>query len=39
LKEEQEIVTGNYKAVNKELEDGKKIIKGGGLKGDDKEKK
>ena len=28
VKEDQEIVTGNYKAVNKELEDGKKISKG-----------
>ena len=35
LKEDQEIVTGNHKAVNKELEDGKKISKsfGGGKMG------
>jgi HlyD family secretion protein len=39
LTEGQEIVTGNYKAVNKELEDGKKIIKGFGGKGGEKEKK
>jgi HlyD family secretion protein len=39
LSEGQEIVTGNYKAVNKELEDGKKVIKGGAVKGEDKEKK
>lgn len=30
LTEGQEIVTGNYKAVNKELEDGKKIVKSSG---------
>jgi len=36
LTEGQEIVTGNYKAVNKELEDGKKIIKGFGGKGVEK---
>jgi HlyD family secretion protein len=30
VKEDQEIVTGNHKAVNKELEDGKKIVKGFG---------
>ncbi len=40
LSEEQEIVTGNYKAVNKELEDGKKVVKGGGgLKGGEKDEK
>jgi HlyD family secretion protein len=39
LSEGQEIVTGNYKAVNKELQDGKKIIKGMGGKGGEKEKK
>jgi HlyD family secretion protein len=39
LSEDQEVVIGNYKAVNKELEDGKKIIKGGAMKGEDKEKK
>ncbi len=32
LSEGQEIVTGNYRAVNKELEDGKKIVRGGGPK-------
>jgi len=30
LSEGQEFVSGSYKAVNKELEDGKKITKGGG---------
>jgi HlyD family secretion protein len=39
LSEGQEIVTGNYKAVNKELEDGKKIARGGGPKGEAIEKK
>ena len=39
LTEGQEIVSGGYKAVNKELEDGKKIRKGLPEKGDDKEKK
>jgi HlyD family secretion protein len=39
VKEEQEIVTGNYKAVNKELEDGKKVIKGGAMKGGEKDEK
>jgi len=29
LSEGQEIVTGNYKAVSRDLEDGKKILKGG----------
>jgi len=37
LSEGQEIVTGNYKAVNKELEDGKKVVKGGGRMKDDAE--
>ena len=36
LGEGQEIVTGNYKAVNKELEDGKKIVRGTGPKGMEK---
>lgn len=40
LSEGQEVVTGNYKAVNKELEDGKKVVKGAaGMKGDEKDKK
>ena len=39
LKEGQEIVSGGYKAVNRELEDGKKIRKGTPEKSDDKEKK
>lgn len=39
LKEGQEIVSGGYKAVNRELEDGKKIRKGKPEKGDEKEKK
>jgi HlyD family secretion protein len=39
LKEGQEIVSGGYKAVNRELEDGKKIRKGMPEKSDDKEKK
>lgn len=38
LTEGQEVVTGNYKAVNRELEDGKQITKGGGGKPDDKDK-
>jgi HlyD family secretion protein len=29
LQEDQEIVSGGYKAINRELEDGKKIKKGG----------
>lgn len=36
LSEGQEFVSGSYKAVNKELEDGKKITKGGGEKGGEK---
>jgi HlyD family secretion protein len=39
LQEGQEIVSGGYKAVNRELEDGKKIRKGMPEKGEDKEKK
>jgi len=39
LEEGQEIVTGNYKAVNKELEDGKKIVKGHAGKMGEMEKK
>ena len=39
LKEGQEIVSGGYKAVNRELEDGKKIHKGTPEKTDEKEKK
>jgi HlyD family secretion protein len=39
LSEGLEVVTGNYKAVNKELENGKKVVKGGSAKGDEKEKK
>jgi len=38
LKEGQEIVSGGYKAVNRELEDGKKIRKGKPEKPDEKEK-
>jgi HlyD family secretion protein len=29
LKEDQEVVSGGYKAINRELEDAKKIKKGG----------
>ena len=39
LSEGQEIVSGGYKAVNRELEDGKKIRKGTPEKSDGKEKK
>ena len=39
LQEGQEIVSGGYKAVNRELEDGKKIRKGTPEKSEDKEKK
>jgi HlyD family secretion protein len=39
LTEGQEVVMGNYKAVNRELEDGKKITKGGAVKPEDKDKK
>lgn len=39
LSEGQEIVSGGYKAVNRELEDGKKIRKGTPDKSEDKEKK
>ena len=39
LSEGQEIVSGGYKAVNRELEDGKKYRKGTPEKADDKEKK
>ena len=39
LEEGQEIITGNYKAVNKELEDGKKITKAHGGKMAEMEKK
>jgi HlyD family secretion protein len=39
LKEGQEIISGGYKAVNRELEDGKKIRKGKPEKPDEKEKK
>ena len=39
LTEGQEIVSGGYKAINRELEDGKKVKKGGPEKSDDKEKK
>ena len=39
LREGQEIVSGGYKAVNRELEDGKKIRKGIPDKSEDKEKK
>ncbi len=39
LKEGQEIASGGYKAVNRELEDGKKIRKGTPEKPDEKEKK
>ncbi|MSU59604.1 MAG: efflux RND transporter periplasmic adaptor subunit [Pedosphaera sp.] len=39
LTEGQEIVSGGYKAVNRELEDGKKIRKVGAEKSEEKEKK
>ena len=39
LSEGQEIISGGYKAVNRELEDGKKIRKGTPDKTEDKEKK
>jgi HlyD family secretion protein len=39
LEEGQEIVSGGYKAINRELEDGKKIKKGQPEEGKDKEKK
>jgi len=39
LEDGQEIITGNYKAVNKELEDGKKITKGHAGKMGEMEKK
>jgi len=39
LSDGQEIVTGNYRAVNKELQDEKKISKGLGGKGGEPEKK
>jgi HlyD family secretion protein len=39
LTEGQEVAMGNYKAVNRELEDGKKITKGAGGKPEDKDKK
>jgi HlyD family secretion protein len=39
LTDGQEIVIGNYKAVSKELQDGKKLTKGVGGKDGEKEKK
>jgi len=39
LQEGQEIVSGGYKAINRELEDGKKIRKGKPEKEEDKEKR
>jgi HlyD family secretion protein len=39
LQEGQEIVSGGYKAINRELEDGKKIKRGKPAEEDDKEKK
>jgi HlyD family secretion protein len=40
LKEAQEVVTGGYKAINRELEDGKKIKVGPAMESDkDKEEK
>jgi HlyD family secretion protein len=39
LKESQEVVSGGYKAISRELEDGKKIRKGAVVRGEDKEKK
>jgi HlyD family secretion protein len=39
LKEDEEIVSGGYKAINRELEDGKKFRKGKPEKDEDKEKK
>ena len=38
LTEGQEVVSGGYKAISRELEDGKKIRKGGPEKEKDKEK-
>jgi len=39
LKEDQEVVSGGYKAINRELEDGKKVRIGKPEKDEDKEKK
>lgn len=39
MSEGQEIVSGGYKAINRELQDGKKIRKGKPEKDDEKEKK
>jgi HlyD family secretion protein len=39
LAEGQEVVSGGYKAISKDLEEGKKIRKGGPEKSEDKEKK
>ncbi len=39
LQEGQEVVSGGYKAINRELEDGKKIKKGVPVEDEDKEKK
>lgn len=39
LKEDQEIVSGGYKAINRDLEDGKKVRQGKPEKEEDKEKK
>jgi HlyD family secretion protein len=39
LKEDEEIVSGGYKAINRELEDGKKFRRGKPEKEEDKEKK
>jgi len=39
LKEDQEVISGGYKAINRDLEDGKKVRKGKPEKEEDKEKK
>jgi HlyD family secretion protein len=38
LKEGQEVVSGGYKAINRDLEDGKKVVVNTQLAGQDKEK-
>jgi HlyD family secretion protein len=39
LKEGQEVVSGGYKAINRDLEDGKKVLVNAAAAGQDKEKK
>lgn len=39
LKEDQEVISGGYKAINRDLEDGKKVRQGKPEKEEDKEKK